>query len=294
MTTSPDDPKRPDLAKRIVILSGGTGRTATQVITAALAQFSDVELEIVHAAGIRKADAAVSVVRDASATGAVICHSLVDPQVRAAVEQEVRRLGVPTIDVLGPALAMLGDYLQTSAKGRPGLLYELHYEQMDRMDAVDFTLAHDDGKRLEDLGQADVVLVGASRTSKSVTCFFLASHGVRAANVPLIPGQPPPRELTRLSPRRVIGLTMNAVRLESIRQTRLQRISKLPVAQYGELREIQDELRWVRNVMAEQGWECLDVSYKATEEVASQVIEMLPPPRRRDGRPRKKQPVPIT
>lgn len=280
--------------KTIVILSGGTGRTADQVITAALAQFSDVDVEVIRATGIRQPDAAVKVVKQAAANGAVICHSLVDPHVRSAVEQEVRRLGVASIDVLGPALTLLGDYLQATAKGRPGLLYELHYEQMDRMDAVDFTLAHDDGKRVADLGKADVVLVGASRTSKSVTCFFLASHGVRAANIPLIPGQPPPRELTRLSPRRVIGLTMNAVRLESIRKTRLQRISHLPVAQYGELDEIQEELRWVRNLMAEHSWECLDVSYKATEEVAGLILEMLPPPRRREGGGRKKRPAPIT
>lgn len=280
--------------KRVVILSGGTGQTANQVIMASLAQFSEVDVEVRQVTGIRKPDAAVRAVRRAAEEGAVICHSLVAPEVRSSVEQEAQRLGVPTIDVLGPALAMLGDYLKATAKGRPGMLYELHYEQMDRLDAVDFTLAHDDGSRMKDLAQADVVLVGASRTSKSVTCFYLASHGVRAANVPLIPNQPPPKELTRLSPRRVIGLTMNAARLESIRQTRLDRISHLPVSQYAELSEIREELRWVRNVMAENGWECLDVSYKATEEVAGLIIERLPPPRRRKGQRRKKPPKSIS
>lgn len=273
--------------KRIVILSGGTGRTANQVLSAALAQFADVEAEVFEETRVRKVDEALGIVRDAAQERAVIVHSLVDPHLRLAVEQESRRLAVPTIDVLGPALAMLGDHFQARPKGRPGLLYELHYEQMDRMDAVDFTMAHDDGSRLHDLDRADVVIVGASRTSKSVTCFFLAHHGVRAANIPLIPGQPPPKELTRLPPRRVIGLTMNAKRLETIRQARLQRISKLPVGEYGELQEIRNELKWVRNVMAEHKWECLDVSYKATEEVAGQIIEMLPPPRRRGKTPKK-------
>lgn len=291
-STKPESPG--GQPKRVVILSGGTGRTANQVITAALAQFSDVDVEVRQVTGIRKSDAGVGAVRGAADEGAVICHTLVDPEVRSSVEQEARRLGVATIDVLGPAVAMLGDYLKATAKGRPGLLYELHYEQMDRLDAVDFTLAHDDGSRMQELGQADVVLVGASRTSKSVTCFYLASHGVRAANVPLIPHQPPPTELTRLSPRRVIGLTMNAARLESIRKTRIERISHLPVSQYAELKEIRDELRWVRTVMAENHWECLDVSYKATEEVAGLIIERLPPPRHRNGQRRKKPPKPIS
>jgi regulator of PEP synthase PpsR (kinase-PPPase family) len=129
---------------------------------------------------------------------------------------------------------------------------------------------------MRDLAKADVVLVGASRTSKSVTCFYLAYRGIRAANVPLIPHQTPPVELTRLKPQRVIGLTMNAAHLESIRQTRLDRISDRPVAHYANLRDIQAELRETRELMAERNWVCIDVSYKATEEVADQIIEMLP------------------
>ena len=120
------------------------------------------------------------------------------------------------------------------------------------------------------------MLVGASRTSKSVTCFFLASRGFRAANVPLIPKQPPPKELLRIDPKRVIGLTMNAAHLESVRQTRVDRISHLPVGGYADLRDIQIELRKIRELMARRHWESIDVSYKATEEVADLIIEMLP------------------
>jgi hypothetical protein len=206
----------------------------------------------------------------------MICHSLVAPKIRQAVITETRRLAVPCIDVLGPALSLLGDHLHSVPRGRAGLLHEIRREQLDRIDAVDFTLAHDDGKHLSGLKEADVVLVGASRTSKSVTCFFLASRGFRAANVPLIPNQPPPTKLLRISSRRVIGLTMNAAHLESIRQTRLDRISHRPVAGYANLRDIQSELREIRELMARKHWECIDVSYKATEEVADLIIEMLP------------------
>ena len=266
---------------QIVIISGSTGRTADHLLQAALAQFPNQDVDVVYETRVSTVKRAINVVAKASAENAMICHSLVAPKIRQAVMAEARRLGVPCIDVLGPALSLLGDHLQSAPRGRAGLLYEISREQLDRMDAVDFTLAHDDGKRLTGLKHADVVLVGASRTSKSVTCFFLASRGFRAANVPLIPAQPPPTELLRISSRRVIGLTMNAAHLESIRQTRLDRISRRPVAGYANLRDIQSELREIRELMARKRWECLDVSYKATEEVADLIIEMLPGRRRK-------------
>lgn len=261
---------------QVVVLSGGTGRTAKQLLQAALAQFPNNEVEVMDFTGVRSVKKAIEIVNQAAANGAMICHSLVAPKVRQAVDAESRLRGVPCIDALGPALALLGDHLDSVPRGRAGLLYELHHEQLERMDAVDFTLAHDDGKRMDDLKQADVVLVGASRTSKSVTCFYLASRGIRAANVPLIPNHPSPTVLKRLPAKRVIGLTMNAAHLESIRQTRLDRISNRPVAHYADLRDIRAELREIRELMSQNGWECIDVSYKATEEVADQIIEMLP------------------
>ncbi len=267
---------------RIVVISGGSGHTAETLLQAALAQFPNNEVEIVYKTGVRSAKRAIEIVERAAETHAAICHSLVVPKIRQAVDAAARRLSVPNIDALGPALALLGDHLNCVPRGRAGLLYQLHHEQIERMDAVDFTLAHDDGKSMGELKQADVVLVGASRTSKSVTCFYLASRGIRAANVPLIPNQPPPEKLTRLNPKRVIGLTMNAAHLESIRQTRLERISTRPVARYAELRDIRAELREIHQIMSHNQWECIDVSYKATEEVADQIVAMLP--RRRISR----------
>ena len=120
------------------------------------------------------------------------------------------------------------------------------------------------------------MLVGPSRTTKSVTCFYLAFRGVRAANVPLIPGQMLPKQLTRLNPRKVIGLTMNAAHLEFIRQHRLDRIVGGQLPHYADRRDIQMELREIRELMSKHHWECIDVSYKATEEVADCVLEMLP------------------
>lgn len=271
----------------ILVISGGTGMTARQVLHAALAQFSDCDPKIDYHPKVRSVRSAVDLVHRAAEKHALICHSIVNPEVRRALDEEALRLGVPAIDVLGPALSLLADHFKAEPRGHAGLLYELHREQIDRMDAVDFTLAHDDGKRVRELGKADVILVGASRTSKSVTCFYLASRGIRAANVPLIPPQPIPPELRRVSAKRVFGLTMSAAHLESIRQTRLDRITHRPVADYADLREIRGELRTIRELMDEMHWQCIDVSYKATEEVADQIIELMPR-RRARSRSRKK------
>jgi len=152
----------------------------------------------------------------------------------------------------------------------------LNQEQFDRLDAMDFTLGHDDGLGLHDLDQADVVLVGASRTSKSVTCVYLAMRGIRAANVPLIPGCPVPDELTKLKSDRVIGLTMNPAHLASLRRTRVDQMSHLEVTDYADPHSIRVELNGLRRLMTTHGWTCIDVSYKAVEELAGQIIKMIP------------------
>lgn len=269
--------KRPAPANTptIVILSGGTGRTAESVARAALAQFDDKSVRIVRKGGIRNARDAKKVVRNAAEEGAVLCHTLVDPDVRDGVVREIERQMIPAIDLLGPALTVLEDYLGRSPQGRPGLSYELNREQFDRMDAVDFTLAHDDGARLHEADQADVVLVGVSRVAKSVTCFYLAYRGVRAANVPIISGIPLPEELVRLDPRKVVGLSMNAQRLQALRSARLPRMATGRVEHYVDPQTIADELRHARHVMNEHGWRCIDVSYMSVEEVAREVMHMI-------------------
>ncbi|TWU35249.1 putative pyruvate, phosphate dikinase regulatory protein [Novipirellula aureliae] len=272
---------------KIVVLSGGTGRTADSLIRAALEQFPDCEVDISIIAGIRKADKAIEIIQNAAKEGAAVCYSIVEKEVRKAVHTEARRLAVPCIDVLGPAVSVLSDHLRLAPKARAGLLYDVHQAQFDRIDAMDFMLAHDDGQKIDDLKQADVVLVGASRTSKSVTCCYLAFRGIRAANVPLIPNMPLPKPLLKLNAKRVIGLTMSAAHLESVRQTRIEQMSHLAVPKYANLPDIRSELKQIRRLINEQDWECLDVSYKATEEVAAQIIEMLPRRRVRrkgDGR----------
>ena len=259
---------------RVHVLSGGTGRTCDQVLTAALAQFERPRAELYRHGELRDVREARSIVRTAAKEHGVICHSLVEPDVRAAVVEAAEASGVPTVDVLGPAISLLEDALGTEALRQPGLSQELHRERFERMDAVDFTLAHDDGLRLYDVHQADVVLVGVSRVAKSVTCFYLAARGLRAANVPLVGRAEAPAELSNVDPHKVFGLTMSAHQMVLVRQARAKRL-RASLETYVDEAEIKAELTHARHLMAKHGWRCVDVSYKAVEEVASEVVSLL-------------------
>ena len=265
-----------DIVPTVVLVSGGTGYTSRKVLAAALAQFPGRELKVIERFGVRTVRKAKAVVNEAAKLGAMLMHTLVDPKTRLAIDQQARQRAIPYVDMLGPTLSALGDQLSINPRGKAGLLYELHREQFDRLDAVDFALAHDDGLRMNELDQADVVLVGPSRTSKSVTCVYLAMRGVCAANVPLIPGHPIPNELVKLDPDRVIGLMLNAAHLASLRRTRMNEMSHRGIANYADPASINAELLEIRKLISRQGWTCIDVSYKATEELTEQIIKMIP------------------
>lgn len=258
---------------RIVTLSGGPGHTADRVLETALAQFVDASVSIVRETRINTQRAARRIVREAEESGAIILHTLVNPKVRAVVIEETKRRMVPAVDLLGPTLAVLEDNLELAPRNRPGLAYELRKERFDRIDSVDYTMMHDDGMGIHDLQDADVVLVGVSRSSKSVTCFYLAYRGIRAANVPITMGWEPPPTLLEVNPKRVFGLTMNAQRLQSLRVTREGTLG-CDADRYVDAETIRQELHYAHELMANRRWRRIDVSYMAVEEVAVEIIKL--------------------
>ena len=240
-----------------------------------MAQFDEPQIRIVRRTHLDSEAKVIRQVQAAAEAGGAICHSLVVPELHQVLLREATRLHVPIVDILGPLLILLQDQLGQRPRGQAGLAFRTQQQRLERIDAVDYTLAHDDGARLADLDQADVVLVGASRVSKSVTCFYLAYEGVRTANVPLIPGLDPPPELLALERAKVIGLTMNANRLQSLRQARIKTLRHGALDKYGSLQEIEAELRQVERVMARCGWRRIDVSYMSVEEVAREVVSLM-------------------
>ncbi|MCH5373390.1 MAG: kinase/pyrophosphorylase [Planctomycetes bacterium] len=268
-------PAKKKTRRRIVLLSGSTGRTVKEVVDAALAQFKDPDVEIILKSHVRSVKAAIQAVEEAAETKAILFHSIVAPKVREAVVRQAHARRVPSVDVLGQVLSALNDYLGEAPRLKPGLSYQLHKEQFDRIEAVNYTLAHDDGCAPEGLPRADVVLVGPSRVAKSATCFYLAYRGVRAANVPLVSGWQLPRQLLELDERKVIGLTMNPTRLQSIRRERVRDMGRGPFEHYSDLDTIRHELRDAARLVARHGWRSIDISYKSVEEVARDVLKMI-------------------
>jgi len=181
---------------------------------------------------------------------------------------------VTTVDLLGPTFTALHDLFHAKRTATPGLLYSSESERIDRMDAIDYTLKHDDGRRPHELSSADVVLVGVSRASKSSTCFYLAYNGIRAANVPLIPNIPPPRQLLELPPEKVIALRANINRLMAVREGRARNMGIDFSDPYLDKRAIGKELLATNKLVEEYGWQTVDVSYLAIEEIAREIMRI--------------------
>jgi len=262
-------------APSILIVSDGSGRTCEQVIKAALLQFDQPQVQIIRKANIRTATEARMVADEACKNCSVIVYTLVSDKTRTALKQAAEEHLIPAVDVLGPVLSGLANLLKAFPRGIPNLLYELEKGHIKRIDAVDFTLEHDDGARLDELPDADVILVGVSRVAKSATCFVLACQGIRAANVPLILGLEPPAELLKANPKKIIGLTASVERLLSIRQARVKSLRGIPLTGYVNARQVAQELRYASSLMAEHGWPVVDISHKAIEEVAKEVMRLL-------------------
>jgi len=260
----------------LFVVSDGRGETCGQVLKAALLQFEGQDFELIVRPDIRTPEQITEVIREAAGRKACLFYTLVDHEVRWALANLAEELLVPVVDVLGPAFSALHDLFQRKPSQRPGLFYASDRERFDRQTAIDYTLKHDDGRRPGELHLADVVLVGVSRASKSTSCFYLAFHGIKAANVPLVFGVPLPRQLTDLDPRRVIGLSVNVSRLLTVRQARATNLGNRHIDYYTSKREVANEVIHAANLVKLHGWRSIEASYLAVEEIAREVINMLP------------------
>jgi regulator of PEP synthase PpsR (kinase-PPPase family) len=261
----------------LFVVSDGRGETCGQLLKAALLQFEGQRFELLVRPEIRSAAQVAEVVREAAGLEACIFYTLVDREVRWALSSLAEELLVPVVDVLGPSFSALHDLFHREPSQRPGLFYASDRERFDRQTAIDFTLKHDDGRRPEDLPQADVVLVGVSRASKSTSCFYLAFQGIRAANVPLVFGLPIAPELAALDPQRVISLSVNVSRLLTVRQARATNLGDRHIDYYTSKREVANEVIYASNLVRQHGWRSIEASYLAVEEIAREVLKMLPP-----------------
>ena len=272
------------MAKRktptIFLVSDGRAETVARVLQAAAVQFEGVEYDCIRRPNIRTPEAVHKVVKEAEKSGAIIFFTLVGSDTRKAMLQAMGR-NIEIIDLLGPVITALHSCFQRAPGAIPGLLYDQQRDHYDRMSAFDYVLTHDDGQRIHELSRADVVLTGVSRSSKSSTCFYLAFQGVRAANVPLIPGMDPPPQLLKLPSNRVVGLRINVMRLLRVREARMPDLGLDADQSYVDPRAVAAEVNNANRLMDRQKWNTVDVSYLAVEETARQVLHLRWP----KGRP---------
>ena len=257
----------------IFAVSDARGSTCQQVVMAALAQFPGSEAHIEVRGGITTNDLIDAVVKEAKEQDGVIFFTLATSSCRKRMRTSARKAQVAVVDILGPACNALHDVFLSAPQDIPGLLYASNPERFDMMEAIEYTLTHDDGRRPRDLDQAHVVLTGVSRAGKSSTAYYLAYHGVKAANVPLVPEVPPPDQLLETDPHKVVLLRVNRLRLRAIREARADTMGVLPGG-YADAAAISRENRFALALAERQGWSIVDTSYRAIEEVAKEVIRV--------------------
>jgi regulator of PEP synthase PpsR (kinase-PPPase family) len=258
------------------LVSDATGETVNSIARACMVQFRGLE-PVEHAwTLVRTRGHMENVIEAIVAQPGPVLFTVVNPNLRAQLVEGCRRISVPCISILDPVIHGLAIHFGTESIDRPGLQHEMDAQYFKRIEAMDFTMAHDDGQAVEDLEQADIVLIGVSRTSKTPTCIYLANRGIRAANVPLIPGVPPPRELLQIQKPLVIGLTKDPARLVDIRLNRLRMMtdSEKETA-YADLEAVRGEVAEARRLCARHHWPVIDVTRRSIEETAASILTHL-------------------
>ncbi len=257
------------------LVSDSTGETLNAMARAVCARFENV-LPIEHYyALVRSPRQLERALADIEEAPGVVMHTIVDDTLRTALEEGCRRLDMPCIAALDPLVSALSRYLGAALTRRVGAQHALDTDYFNRMDALNYAIGHDDGQGGEELDQADVVLVGVSRTSKTPTCIYLAHRGIRAANFPLVPGRPVPEALTRLSSALVVGLTVSPDRLIQIRRNRLLSLKESRDTAYTDIEAVREEVVQARRLYERQGWPVIDVTRRSVEETAAAVLNLL-------------------
>jgi len=266
---------------KIYIVSGGVGSSAEQVVDTVLAQFPNTQVQVSIIGSVRQREQVLEAVLKAQQENGLLVYTLVETPLRQVLLEEARRLNVQTVDLISPIMNWLAEHLEPQPVGRPGLYRQLHRQHFERVEAINYTLAHDDGKNPEGWPEADVMLTGVSRVGKTPLSIYLAVLGWKVANYPLVPRLPVPDALFALEPERVFGLTIDIGQLIAFRMQRQARLGVSGASDYVDPQEIEDELREAKKVFRSGGFRILDMTDKTIELGADEVQRLVSP--RREG-----------
>jgi [pyruvate, water dikinase]-phosphate phosphotransferase / [pyruvate, water dikinase] kinase len=248
------------------LLSDSTGETLENIAKAGIAQFENVET-IRHFWPMVRSDVHLErIMAEVARNPGLVLFTLANLALRRKLEQSCRALGIPTVAPLDPVIDAMSNILGQETRNRPAYFA--------RIDAIQFTIAHDDGVGWENWEEADIILAGVSRTSKTPTSIYLANRGYKTANIPLVPGSPPPASLFHLKHPMVVGLSTSVERLVQVRRNRLLSLNQAPETAYVDQDKVQEEVAQARRMFADHGWPIIDVTRRSIEEAAAAIISL--------------------
>ena len=266
---------RPAIFFNVHLVSDSTGETLNAVMRAATSQFDNV-VPLEHNYYLVRSERQLEkVLREIENAPGVVWFTLSDTSIRRRLEDFCNERMIPVLPVLDPSVHMLSRHLGMASSDRVAAQHNMDSDYFRRIDAIHYALSHDDGQGHQRLRDADVVLVGVSRTSKTPTCVYLANRGIMAANVPLVPGIDPPAELLTLRGPLIIGLKISVERLVQIRTQRLKSINEDTKSEYADEDVVKEEVAWANRLFAKHDWDVIDVSRRSVEETAAAILNRL-------------------
>jgi [pyruvate, water dikinase]-phosphate phosphotransferase / [pyruvate, water dikinase] kinase len=258
------------------LLSDSTGETLENIAKAALAQFDGADEVVKHFWPMVRSESHLDrILIDITANPGLVLFTLVNRDTRVKLENRCRLLGLPAVAALDTVTDAFSNMLGQQAQARPGRQHLMDEAYFARVEAIQFTIAHDDGINAQNWEEADIVLAGVSRTSKTPTSIYLANRGYKTANIPIVPESPPPASLYSLKHPLVVGLITSAERLIQVRRNRLLSLNQAPDTDYVDEDKVKAEVAYARRMFADNGWPVLDVTRRSIEESAAAIINFV-------------------
>ncbi|MGQ3675412.1 pyruvate, water dikinase regulatory protein [Xanthobacter sp. TB0139] len=272
---SAENPNR-DSFFHLHLVSDATGETLINVGRAACAQYASVRaIEHVYPL-VRSMKQLERVLSEIEGNPGIVLYTLVDAELRGCLKRRCAELGVPVLSVLAPVVRLFQSYLGGEPTPRVGGQHALDTDYFKRIDALNYTVMHDDGQMVDDLEEADVVLLGVSRTSKTPTSIYLANRGIKTANIPLVPNVPLPGHLESLKKPLIVGLVASPERIVEIRQNRLLGLNAMDAAgTYTDRDAVREEITFARRLCSRNNWPIIDVTRRSIEETAANVVALF-------------------
>jgi regulator of PEP synthase PpsR (kinase-PPPase family) len=257
------------------LVSDSTGETLEAIAKASLAQFDSVETVKHFWPLVRSMKHLERIFDDIAKNPGFVLFTLVNREIRRTLENKCRAAGFPAIAPLDPVVGQLSEIFGQSATARPGGQHALDAAYFARVEAIQFTMAHDDGLNWDNWEEADIILAGVSRTSKTPTSIYLANRGYKTANIPLVVESPPPETLYTLKNPMVVGLITSADRLIQVRRNRLLSLNQAPETDYVDQSAVAREIAFARRIFSDNGWPVIDMTRKSIEEAAAAIINLV-------------------